>query len=181
MERSPAGSSSGPPEPLFLLPHPFQGLFPAPRTGCAAPEYDLAHRVGADLHPHVETENRNAQHPLSYRKFFRGAADLLPGRKHLRYRKQYHRSAAGTVNLSVVGILLGAFITIIAAQQGINLSSTGQAYESLGYDPLVYPVFKISMAATVTIMVMFTGFLGSLYPAGKALKLKPADAIRIDM
>ena len=81
----------------------------------------------------------------------------------------------------VAGIVLGALITLIAAQQGINLSATGQAYESLGYDPLVYPVFRISMAATVTIMVMFTGFLGSLYPARKALKLKPADAIRIDM
>lgn len=90
-----------------------------------------------------------------------------------------------TVMLSLtgglVGIVLGALITIIASRQGIDLSATGQAYESLGYDPLVYPVFKISMAVTVTIMVIFTGFLGSLYPARKALKLKPADAIRIDM
>jgi putative ABC transport system permease protein len=81
----------------------------------------------------------------------------------------------------VLGIIIGALITVIFSKIGINLSSTSQGYEALGYDPFVYPVFKMSMAVIVTIMVLITGFLASIYPAFKALKLKPADAIRIDM
>lgn len=81
----------------------------------------------------------------------------------------------------LTGVLLGAVITMAFANRGIDISSVGQGMEAFGYESMVYPVYETMMAVKVTIMVLITGFIASLYPALKALKLKPADAIRIDM
>lgn len=81
----------------------------------------------------------------------------------------------------IVGIILGGLFTMAFSKQGIDLSNWGQAYGSMGYDTLVYPVLEISMGTRVVFMVLVTGFLAALYPAWKALKLKPAEAIRIDI
>lgn len=90
-----------------------------------------------------------------------------------------------TVMLSIIGgiagILIGGIITEISSHTGIDLSAVAKGYEYLGYDSIVYPVYKIDMIIKVTIMVLATGFIAALYPARKALKLRPAEAIRIDL
>jgi ABC-type lipoprotein release transport system permease subunit len=37
------------------------------------------------------------------------------------------------------------------------------------------------MVLVIVILVLITGLVASVYPARKALKYKPAEAIRIDM
>ena len=64
---------------------------------------------------------------------------------------------------------------------GIDLSAWSEAYERLGYDTVIYPVPDILIAVKVTIMVFVTGLIAAIYPAIKALKLKPAEALRIDI
>ncbi len=81
----------------------------------------------------------------------------------------------------ITGIILGGLSTFILGNRGINLSTFAKAYETMGMDTMVYPKLSIEMAAQVVIMVLFTGMLASLYPAYKALRLKPAEAIRIDI
>ncbi|MBN1598360.1 MAG: ABC transporter permease [Bacteroidales bacterium] len=81
----------------------------------------------------------------------------------------------------IVGILIGVGFTLLFSNRGIDLSTWGKAYEYMGYDTIVYPILNLDMSFQVVIMVIITGFLASLYPARKALKLNPAEAIRIDI
>jgi len=87
--------------------------------------------------------------------------------------------------LSIVGGVLGMIIawaaTIYYSSAGIDLSKWAQAYAKLGFDTMVYPVLDYSIIVKVALMVIITGIIGSIYPAIKALKLNPADAIRTDM
>ncbi|MBS2097688.1 ABC transporter permease [Carboxylicivirga linearis] len=81
----------------------------------------------------------------------------------------------------VVGIIMGAVVTIATANSGIDISMVSEGFGAMGYDSIVYPVLKIKNVIDVVIMVFITGMLAAIYPALKALKLKPAEAIRIDM
>jgi ABC-type antimicrobial peptide transport system permease subunit len=51
----------------------------------------------------------------------------------------------------------------------------------MGYSALVFPVIDPKMIVVIGLLVLATGILASIYPARKALKYKPAEAIRIDM
>lgn len=86
-----------------------------------------------------------------------------------------------TLTGGVVGILIAAGITYLTSKTGVDLSAWSQAYERMGYDTLVYPVIEFKIILYVTVMVIITGLLGAILPSVKALKLKPAEAIRIDV
>ena len=55
-----------------------------------------------------------------------------------------------------------------------------QGYEQLGYDAYVYLSLEPIMLVNITILVIITGVIAALYPAYKALKNDPADALRIE-
>ncbi len=81
----------------------------------------------------------------------------------------------------ILGIIIGVIFTIITFNTGIDLSAWSKAYASMGYDSVVYPVLNIGIFINITFMVIVTGMIGSIYPAIKALKFKPAEALRIDV
>jgi len=80
----------------------------------------------------------------------------------------------------VLGVFLGTFVSKYFETHKIDLSIWGDAYSDLGYDPFVYTHLEVSLLINVTILVILTGILASLYPAYKALKNDPADALRIE-
>jgi ABC-type lipoprotein release transport system permease subunit len=80
----------------------------------------------------------------------------------------------------VVGILIGALFSKWGATHPIDLSAWALGYEQLGYDSYVYTNVDTSILITVTFMVIVTGIIAALYPAHKALKNDPADALRIE-
>jgi putative ABC transport system permease protein len=82
---------------------------------------------------------------------------------------------------SIIGIILGYVFTVLLMKTGIDLSAWSEAYERLGMDTVIYPVPDLLIAVKVTIMVFITGLIAAVYPAIKALKLKPAEALRIDI
>ncbi|MGB1317956.1 MAG: ABC transporter permease, partial [Flavobacteriales bacterium] len=77
-----------------------------------------------------------------------------------------------------IGVVLGFITVTYFGSAGIDLSTVGEGLESFGISTMVYtnlePVFYIN----VTIMVMVAAILSSIYPARKALQLKPAEAVR---
>ncbi len=81
----------------------------------------------------------------------------------------------------IVGIVVGSAITLLTYHSGIDLSAWSEAYAALGYESVVFPVLNAGIVVNVTIMVIVTGILASIYPAIKALGFKPAEALRIDV
>jgi ABC-type lipoprotein release transport system permease subunit len=81
----------------------------------------------------------------------------------------------------VCGILFGWILIIWFGHTGIDLGAWSTAYKSMGYDTLVYTRLSLSIAVEIALMVAVTGIIASVYPALKALQLRPAEAVRIDM
>jgi ABC-type antimicrobial peptide transport system permease subunit len=81
----------------------------------------------------------------------------------------------------IVGIITGYLITVLFYHKGINLSGLAEAYEKLGYETIIYPVPNFDIDLKVALMVLITGILAALYPAWRAIQLKPAEALRIDV
>ena len=77
------------------------------------------------------------------------------------------------------GVLLG-YISIRAIQNtGLNLAVVGgDSLEYMGFPSVIYPELDPSFYYTLTIMVIITVFLSAIFPALRALRLKPAEAVR---
>lgn len=90
-----------------------------------------------------------------------------------------------SVLLSMTGALIGMGISIllisISSRQGIDLTAFAQqGFEAMGFSAVFYPSLRLDFYLIVTLMVIATGVLSSIYPAMKALKLNPADALRTE-
>lgn len=87
-----------------------------------------------------------------------------------------------TIFLAMVGGVIGEILSLLLiyyfGQIGIDLSSVAQGMESVGYGAITYPVLEAYRYVQITLLVIITGILASVYPAYKALKLHPAEAIR---
>ena len=79
---------------------------------------------------------------------------------------------------AAAGILLGGSTVWLLSLNGIDLSwfSDGLAY--YGLPVILYPVLPLSVYPGVVGMVIATAVLAATYPAIKAIRLKPARAIR---
>jgi len=78
----------------------------------------------------------------------------------------------------IIGIIMGVLLTLYTNHTGINLGSLTEGFEKIGYNPILYPSLNIIYFINLTLMVVATGILASVYPARRALKLHPAEAIR---
>lgn len=81
----------------------------------------------------------------------------------------------------VIGIALAVVLTAITGKTGLDLSLWAEGLNSLGFDAVIYPEIGFDAVIVVTLLVILTGVIAAIYPARKAIKLKPADALRIEM
>jgi putative ABC transport system permease protein len=86
-----------------------------------------------------------------------------------------------SVTGALAGILVSALTIALTARRGINFAAWAEGMESMGYSAHVYPFVENSFYIYIGIMVIMAAMLASLWPARKALKLQPADAIREEM
>ncbi len=66
------------------------------------------------------------------------------------------------------------------AKNGINFSKYAEGMEAYGYSAHVFPEIGAGFLLLGTILIIFTGIVASIYPALKALKLNPVEAIRTE-
>ncbi len=85
-----------------------------------------------------------------------------------------------TVVGAVAGILSGWAITEALGKTGIHFTGWGEGFEAIGFAAKVYPVVTPDFFVFTTIMVISTAVISSLWPARKALKLIPVEALRTE-
>jgi ABC-type lipoprotein release transport system permease subunit len=72
-----------------------------------------------------------------------------------------------------------ALITIMyTRKRGIDLSIFSETFASFGYSNEVFPSLTTGQLGTVMLLVVVTALFSALFPARRAMKLKPAEAIR---
>ena len=87
-----------------------------------------------------------------------------------------------TIMLTIVGAPLGmllGWITITwTGKSGIDLSMFEKGLEQFGMSGMVYPSLTPETYIIIGISTAFTALLASIYPARRAVKLKPVEALR---
>lgn len=81
---------------------------------------------------------------------------------------------------AVIGMVISGLTVSYLGKTGINLSMWAEGLEAFGYASIIYPNIPFDIFVGVTILVIITGILSSIWPARKALKLNPADALRTE-
>lgn len=85
-----------------------------------------------------------------------------------------------TLTGGITGIVIAYFTAKFGETHPLDLSIWAKGFEQLGYDSLVYTQIDSVLFINTVIMVIITGIIAALYPAYKALKNDPADALRIE-
>jgi ABC-type lipoprotein release transport system permease subunit len=97
-------------------------------------------------------------------------------------RKVFFMIMLETIFLSLVGTVAGIVISAVTIHytglNGINFSAWAEGYEAWGYSALVYPSLYLSFYIGMTVLVIITATISSIYPARKALRFNPAAALK---
>jgi ABC-type lipoprotein release transport system permease subunit len=87
-----------------------------------------------------------------------------------------------TISLSFIGGITGVIMALIFIQYfgsvGINLSAFAEGLSQWSLGTRLYTSLPFSFYPPLVLMILVTAVLGAFYPAIKAIKLNPANAIR---
>ena len=75
------------------------------------------------------------------------------------------------------GVLIAAGAFALVAD-GIDLTAFDESLQSVGVNPRFVPVMQVGDVILVVALSLVLGLLASFYPARRAVKLKPLDALR---
>lgn len=77
-----------------------------------------------------------------------------------------------------IGFVLGVAIVEHYDTYGIDLTKYSEGLQAFGYEAILYPKMGLDLYFMIAVGVVITTLLASIYPAIKAIKLKPIEAIR---
>ena len=87
-----------------------------------------------------------------------------------------------TITLSgiaaLIGIALGYLTVRYYGNKGIDLSDFSKGMQEFGLEEIIYTSLDNNIYFTLASAVIITAILGAIYPAIKAVRLRPVEAIR---
>jgi ABC-type lipoprotein release transport system permease subunit len=72
---------------------------------------------------------------------------------------------------------LGGWLTVLALKDGLDLSAFAKGFEMMGVSPIIYPALRAGDVAAANVLVTVLGLAASLYPAWRAARHVPVEAI----
>ena len=78
----------------------------------------------------------------------------------------------------IVGVVIGWSLTSYFNTHGIDLSAVSAGLSAYGIPSMLYPFIRASVYGSLALMMITTSIIAALYPAIKAVRLKPVEAIR---
>ncbi len=81
----------------------------------------------------------------------------------------------------VIGMAIASLLVHYFGSVGINLTLFSEGFEAIGFSAVLYPEIGLEFYFTITLLIILTAIAASIYPAIKALKLNPAEALRIEI
>jgi ABC-type antimicrobial peptide transport system permease subunit len=77
-------------------------------------------------------------------------------------------------------MLVAWVVVLLTARHGINFLQYAEGMEAFGYSAHVFPEINATFFFMMAALVIITGIASSVYPALKALRLNPVEAIRTE-
>jgi ABC-type lipoprotein release transport system permease subunit len=78
----------------------------------------------------------------------------------------------------VLGMLFGFVTVLVVNSTGVNLSLFSEGLSGWGFKEVIHPELEARVYIIITLAVVITSVLASIYPAIRALSLNPSEAIR---
>ncbi|HYA38789.1 MAG TPA: ABC transporter permease [Candidatus Methylomirabilis sp.] len=72
---------------------------------------------------------------------------------------------------------LGGWLTVLALKDGLDLSAFAKGFEMMGVSPIIYPALRAGDVTAANVLVTVLGLAASLYPAWRAARHVPVEAI----
>lgn len=85
-----------------------------------------------------------------------------------------------TLTGAVVGMIVSGILLELFSRTGINVEMWAEGMEAIGYASVIYPSVTAGNYIWITILVILTGIISAIWPARKALKLNPVEALRTE-
>ena len=77
-----------------------------------------------------------------------------------------------------IGLALGYFMVSYLSEKGINLAQWSDSMRQFGIEEVIYPSVEPGLYPQLAIAVVITALLGSIYPAIKAVLMRPVEALQ---
>ncbi len=77
-----------------------------------------------------------------------------------------------------IGFVISYLLYLPLSNSGINLSAFSDSLTSFGAGTTIYPVLTVESVISALLVIPFIAVLGAVYPAFKAVRLEPMNAIR---